>query len=96
MLEDKHGLSVEEIAEALDHSSTNCVHIYVKNLPGHVEIIDKAVTSFLIDIADVFMGKRNFTGNVLVNVLMPDSFKENIHKTSNNPCEGCKRLNKWR
>lgn len=90
------GLSVEEIAEALDHSSTNCVHIYVKNLPGHVEIIDKAVTSFLIDIADVFMGKRNFTGNVLVNVLMPDSFKENINKTSNNPCEGCRRLNKWR
>ncbi|WP_354690153.1 site-specific integrase [Phytobacter sp. RSE-02] len=90
------GLSVEEIAEALDHSSINCVRIYVKNLPDHVEIIDKAVTPYLIDIADVFMGKRKFTGNILVNSLIPDSFKENINKTSNSPCEGCKRLNKWR
>lgn len=92
----QQGASIHEIAYALDHSSTACAGVYIKNEPGRVEAIDKAVTPYLKDIADIFMGKRSYNGNVLVSSIMPESVK-NIRSDGTTPsCEGCKRLKKWR
>lgn len=44
------------IAEALDHSDTQNVGVYVKNLPDVVERIDKAVASQLAPLAQAFQG----------------------------------------
>ena len=44
------------IAEALDHSDTQNVGVYVKNLPDVVERIDKAVAIQLAPLAQAFQG----------------------------------------
>lgn len=44
------------IAEALDHSDTQNVGVYVKNLPDVVERIDKAVALQLAPLAQAFQG----------------------------------------
>lgn len=44
------------IAEALDHSDTQNVGVYVKNLPDIVERIDKAVAMQLAPFAQIFRG----------------------------------------
>lgn len=88
--------SVQEIAVALDHTSTACAAIYVKNEPGNAEVIDKAVTPYLKDIAEVFMGIRPFSGDVLMNALKPDSLKNIKSEKVSNPYHGCKRFNPWR
>ncbi|MFP1891775.1 tyrosine-type recombinase/integrase [Lonsdalea quercina] len=92
----RNGASVQEIAAALDHSSTACAAIYIKNEPGNVEVIDKAVTPFLNDIAEVFMGVRPYSGDVLMNALKPDSLKTIKSENASDPCHGCKRFNPWR
>lgn len=92
----RNGASVQEIAVALDHSSTACAAIYIKNEPGNVEVIDKAVTPFLKDIAEVFMGVRPYSGDVLMNALKPDSLKTIKSENASDPCHGCKRFNPWR
>lgn len=92
----RQGLSVEVISYALDHSSTACAGIYIRNEPKIVEDIDKAVTHYLKDIAEIFMGIKPFSGNALVKSIMPDSMKENPSNSTSHPCEGCKRQIKWR
>ncbi|MNP07052.1 hypothetical protein D3C76_990610 [compost metagenome] len=52
----REGLGEYVIAEALDHSDTQNVGVYVKNIPEIVERIDKAVALQLGPIAQQFQG----------------------------------------
>lgn len=52
----REGRGVYIIAEALDHSDTQNVGVYVKNLPDIIERIDKAVALQLGPIAQAFQG----------------------------------------
>lgn len=52
----REGRGVYIIAEALDHSDTQNVGVYVKNLPDIIERIDKAVALQLAPIAQAFQG----------------------------------------
>ncbi|HBK4691818.1 TPA: site-specific integrase [Serratia marcescens] len=89
----RDGGSKETIALAMDHSSCSSASVYIKNLSDNVNVIDKAIEHYLKDIADVFLGKRSYQGDLLQKIFMMDIKKENNNKRS---CEGCQHFISWR
>lgn len=52
----REGFGEMVIAELLDHSDTQNSGVYIKNIPEHVEKLDKAVGSYLAPYAQAFAG----------------------------------------
>lgn len=53
----REGHGVLLIAELLDHTDTQNAHVYVENIPEHVDAINKAVARELAPIAQAFVGR---------------------------------------
>lgn len=53
----REGHGVLLIAELLDHTDTQNAHIYVENIPEHVDAINRAVAKELAPIAQAFVGR---------------------------------------
>lgn len=88
----RNGGNLSTIAFAMDHSSEQSAGYYIKNLCDNVNVIDKAVGCYLKDISGVFLGKRDYQGDLLKETLTMDIRKVNENDRS---CENCQHYNKW-
>lgn len=88
----RSGGSLSTIAFAMDHSSDTSAGYYIKNLSDNVNVIDKAVERYLKDISDVFLGKREYQGDLLQKTLTMDIKKE--HKNDRS-CDRCQHFKTW-
>lgn len=92
----KTGESLESIAFALDHSGTDNVGYYVKNLPDNTKDIDKAMAKYLQSISDIFLGKKIYEGDSLFKVFISDiDIEDPKSNVSEMDCENCKHFNRW-
>lgn len=53
----QEGASIQDVADALDHSSTDYVMVYFNNRSDVVRNLDRAISTLLAPVAQAFMGK---------------------------------------
>lgn len=53
----QEGASIQDVADALDHSSTDHVMVYFNNRSDVVRNLDRAISALLAPVAQAFMGK---------------------------------------
>lgn len=91
----KENSNLENIAFLMDHSGTENVGYYIENTADNVLNIDTAMTKYLNQIANIFLGKENYTGYTLLNSFTMDLSHNKTSKQAFS-CEECIHFNKWR
>jgi len=92
----RNGASINEIAEALDHSTISSAGIYIKNTANNVEKIDLHMSKFLSPLSNVFMGLDSELNSKNFIEVIKDAFCLTEDAQADIKCFGCKKFNQWR